>query len=473
MDTTINTRFTVNKLSPLGFIIFICLLLTIIEYGLGIFNNNQALTSFYVIQLSIIFIVSYAECVIKLGWLHLFSLLHFSTFVFMVSAEILSLFNSGYLIREFVSPSRTTFSEPIVQHVALIFSAYIAICNLTFFLIYKRNQSKIDLDQICINKEGYLSVGRTLLFIGLPFSLYTNIFYLFHVNRAAAYLVGSRAAIGLPLWARLLDTLTYVGFLLIVASKPPYKKFVLYTILYSIPMIPLLLYGERGDTLMVVLFFFWYRDRFYNKKVKFVYLVLIGFAVISLAYFIQEFRQGITSSGGNVFELFLSFFRESSTTVKLTSFYVEHADKLPHKYPFFLDQAISGLFGLFGESYTGQSLHTLAGRSALGHQLTYYVNSNYYLAGASMGTAWVAECYEFGLIGVMIGGAVLAKFCQLLDARVIQNRYWSVFIFQFFSLIILSPRGSLLPSIYLLLKYTVVVFVFMGAYDLLKRRKRF
>ena len=97
MDTTINRRFTVNKLSPLGFIIFICLLLTIIEYGLGIFNNNQALTNFYVIQLSIIFIVSYAECVIKLGWLHLFSLLHFSTFVFMVSVEILSLFNSRQL----------------------------------------------------------------------------------------------------------------------------------------------------------------------------------------------------------------------------------------------------------------------------------------------------------------------------------------------------------------------------------------
>ena len=90
-----------------------------------------------------------------------------------------------------------------------------------------------------------------------------------------------------------------------------------------------------------------------------------------------------------------------------------------------------------------------------------------------MGTAWVTECYEFGLIGVMIGGAVLAKFCQLLDAHIIQSRYWSVFIFEFFTLIILSPRGNLLPSIYLILKYSVIIFCVMGVYDLLKRRKRF
>lgn len=122
MNSIINKRFTVNKLSPLGVIIFIGLMVTIIEYGLDIFNNNPMLTSLYVIQLSIIFIVSYAECVIRLGWLHLFSLLHFSTFMFMVSSEIFSLFNSAYLIRVFVSPARITFSEPIVQHVALIFS---------------------------------------------------------------------------------------------------------------------------------------------------------------------------------------------------------------------------------------------------------------------------------------------------------------------------------------------------------------
>lgn len=473
MNSIINKRFTVNKPSPFGVIIFFGLMVTIIEYGLGIFNNNPVLTSLYVIQLSIIFIVSYAECVIRLGWLHLFSLLHFSTFVFMVSSEIFSLFNSDYLIRVFVSPSRITFSEPIVQHVALIFSAYIATCNLIFFLIYKGKRSEIDLDQICINKEGYLSTGQTLLIMGLPFSLYVNTFYLLHVNRAAEYLSGSRAAIGLPLWARILDTLTQVGFLLIVASKPTYKKFVQYTILYSVPMIPLLLYGERGTPLMVVMFFFWYRYRFYNKKVKFVYLALIGFSMIVLAYFIQQFRLGLSLSGSSVFKLFIDFFEGSSTTVKLTSFYVEYADNLPHKYPFFLDQAISGVFGLFGESYTGQSLHTLSGRSSLAHQLTYYVNPNYYLSGASMGTAWVTECYEFGLIGVMIGGAVLAKFCQLLDAHIIQSRYWSVFIFEFFSLIILSPRGNLLPSVYLILKYSAVIFVVMGAYDLLKRRKRF
>ena len=213
MNNTINVRFTATRISPLGFFILIGLFVTIIEYSIGIFSEDEALTNLYVIQLSIIFIVSYAESVRRLGWLHLFSLLHFSTFVFMISAMILSLFNSGYLIREFVSPSRITFSEVTVQHVALIFSAYIATCNLVFFSIYKNNRSEIDLDQICINKDGYLSVGRTLLIIGLPFSLYVNLYYLLNVNRAAEYLAGNRGAIGLPLWARLLDTLTIVGFL--------------------------------------------------------------------------------------------------------------------------------------------------------------------------------------------------------------------------------------------------------------------
>lgn len=472
MNNSLNMRSTTIRIIPFGYIIIVGLLLTVVEYAAGFFGDDKALSYLYIVQLCIIFGVSYAECVMRLGWLHLFSLLHFSTFVFMISAMFLSLFNSGFLIREVVSPARATFSEPVIQHVALIFSAYIATSNLVYFSNYSNGREEIELEDDYIAKEGLFNVGRVLLIIGLPFTMWVNIFYLLNVSRVAAYLAGSRGAIGLPLWVRMFDTLTIVGYLLISASKPPYKKFVFYTILYSLPMIPLLLYGERGDPLMVVLFFFWYRYRFYKKKVKFVYLAIMGFAIILLAYFIQDLRQGIMLSG-NAFQLLISFFGGSSTTVKLTSFYVQFADKIPHHYPFFLDQAISGLFGIFGESYTGQSLHTLAGRSALGHQLTYYVNANYYLAGSSMGTAWVTECYEFGLVGVMIGGAVLAKFVQLLDTRIIKSSYWSIFLFEFFSLIILSPRGSLLPSIYSLLKYTIIVAVVMGAYNIVTHRRKY
>lgn len=465
-------RFRVNRITPLGCVLLAGLLITIIEFAFGIFAEDQFLSNVYIVQLCIIFFVSYAECVKRLGWLHLFSLLHFSTFVFIVGSMFFSLFGNGMLIREVVSPAREIFTESIVQHTALIFSAYIATSNLVFFSKYDSNLEKNGIGTSDEKKEDFWKIGRILVLIGLPFSVWTNLFTYLHVNREALFLAGGRAAVGIPLWARILDTLTVVGYLMIVASKPPYKKIVKYTLLRSIPMIPLLLFGERGETLMIVLFFFWYSNRFYNKKYNFVYIAVIGLLGLLLTYFIQAYRSGITLNG-NPIRLIIDFLSGNSTTVKLTSFYVEYADELPYRYPFFLDQAISGLFGLFGigEAYTGQSLHTLEGRSALGHQLTYFINPGYYLSGASMGTAWVTECYQIGLIGVILGGAVLAMFVLFLDTKIIKSKIWSIFIYEFFSLIILSPRGSLLPSIYLLLKYGAIVLMTVGAYDAVTSRK--
>lgn len=124
---------------------------------------------------------------------------------------------------------------------------------------------------------------------------------------------------------------------------------------------------------------------------------------------------------------------------------------MPHTYPFFLDSLIGGMLPA-----AGQSLETLQIRSSIGHQLVYTINPNYYLAGNSMGTSFITEAYEFGIIGVIISAFVFVKVILLFEKSIAKSRIGKYFLFYMFTIIVLSPRGAILPGIYDLLKYGII-----------------
>ncbi len=450
-------------------LLFIGLILSLCEFCFGFFSEQRSLTDLYLLQLGIVFSLSYSGTVFKLGWTHLFSLLQFTTFVFMVSTPLLSPLADGDTIRNAYSPIRNIFKEEIVQRVLLIFSTYISTSFLVYFSIFKKTVLLKNSFNDEKQREIYYKAGRFCMITMLPFALlYTT--FLMTISRADLYTSGT-GAMGMPVYIRISNMIYTIGFYLIVASRPAYNNFCKYTLLYFISLIPTLLSGERGEVLLVVVFFVWYITVFYNKKVKLLIIGLLGVLGVVSSYVISFTRQDLGVESEDLFKIILTFFSESSTTCKLTSFYVENRDAVAHSYPFFLDQAIYGIKSfLLGQPNAGQSIEMLATRSSLGHNLVYYLNPDYYLGGNSTGTAWVAECYEFGIIGIMLGAILLAWFIHLFEDRIVFGRFSSIFTYEFFGAIVMSPRGSLLPSIYSILKWLLVASIVCLIYKLVFKK---
>lgn len=446
----------INKRGVLGIkpFMFLCLFVVFFEFYFVPFAPDKSLTDWYLLQLSLIFVVSYADIVMKLGWLHLFSLLQFSTFVFMISSPILSPLTGGASIRFAYTPAPTYFSEQVIQHVFLIFSAYLAATHLFFFFL---NHNAVELKPAPKTNWNFYKIGRTTIIVMFPFALIYSLFLL-GTDRTESYAVGT-SGLGMPIYLRLTNYIYKVGFAIFIASCPPYKKFIKYNFIFFLSLIPMVLYGERGDTFMVIMFVVWYICRFYNKKIKFVYIVVGALAGVLASYAMMIIRAGSILEHTSFSQMITLFFQSSSTTCELTSFFVLYGEKVPHQFPFFLDQGISGIWGLFSNSGAGQNELMLNTRSSLGHNLVYYISPQYYLGGNSTGTAWITEWYEFGLLGVVIGAFILSWTVRFLNARLMYCKYVSIFTYMLFSFVILSPRGSLFLPILEVIKYFIVFFI--------------
>jgi len=448
-------------------IILISLIFALTEYFLGMFSSSRGLSNLYLLQLGFIFAISYITTVRKLGWTHIFSLLQFTTLVFMVSTPLLSPLTDGETIRFAFSPRRETFREEIIQKVLIIFSVYISTSFLVYFskLGEKRKIRDCPVGLDLKTREIYFKLGKICLITMFPFALSYSLFLL-TIGRAELYASGT-AELGMPIYIRVANMIYTAGYFMLVASIPSFRQFSRYTLLFFVGLIPTLLSGERGEVLTVVVFYVWYITRFHNKQIKWFVIAILGLLGIVTSYVIAYIRQDMGIETDSLFEIVLFFFSESSTTFKLTSFFVEYGDLVPHNYPYFLDQFVYGFIStLFGLPNAGQSEAMLAVRSGLGHNLVYYLNPDYYLGGNSFGTAWIAECYEFGIIGVVIGATVLVLFVKYFNHSVINNRWLSIFTYSFFSLIIMTPRGSLLPSLYFVVKWSLVVAVLVFVYKL-------
>lgn len=434
-------------------LIIILGLISLLEYVTNFFENNVTLTNVYIVQVILIFGLGVLETVKKVGLYHIFTLTCVTFFIFVLGGIAISPFFE-VSIRVALSPDYEVFSEPTVQRALLIYAVFFSI-SFSYFIqqpltttnlgIWSNNASTEDSDY----RNRLYGVGRNIMIGMLPFAFYYNYLFLQNDLRTSAFIEGGIAA---PLYLRLTHMLFLIGFYCVVASVPKRRNFIFCFIIYLLTMIPIVLGGERGDFVVPIIFFVWYNYKFYGYKINILKLVGLAIAVMLFSYFISFARRNETMTEGSILTLLFGFLAESATSLKLLCFYIVYHDHImAHTYPFFLDSLIGGMLPA-----AGQSLETLQIRSSIGHQLVYEINPNYYLAGHSMGTSFITEAYEFGIIGVIISAFVFIKVILFFEKYVEKSRIGKYFLFYMFTIIILSPRGALLPGIYDLLKYGII-----------------
>ncbi len=451
-------------------IVAIGAIISITEYFMEAFNRDVPTTDVYLFQLFFFFFISYISTIRRVGVLHIFSLLHLTTFVFAFGGIVVTPFSDLISFRESTSPLPMTFAEDVVQKIILLYTVYVC-CTYLFYwgIIDLKKLSKTEVPKLKTN-EKYLKIAKYTMLITLPFAIYYSILQFQIVaaegGRTALYAAGGNDAIGVPIYVRIPNMFFTASFYLLIASCPPKKIFIKYVIIYFITLIPILLMGERGDVIVPIIFTLWYMKSYYDIKINYTRLGILTFAIMAVTYIITFTRLGEEVGELSTMIILVGFFGTSATSFSLLGYYITYKNQImPHIYPFVFDSLIGGMTG-----YYGQSLETLEHRASIGHHLVYTLNPNYYLAGASTGTSFITECYEFGLIGVVLGTLVLALFMIFIDYKMRKSYYLMVFLFLFFSNIVLSPRGSLFLGVYDIIKYSLILVILLFIYSIFHKK---
>ena len=437
-------------------VLIICLgIISLGEYVFGIFNTNYSLTNLYIFQVLIIYILGVIECVKRLGIYHLFTLITFLFFVFVLGGIAVTPF-FDYSIRVAISPDYQEFPEQVTQKSLLIFCVFFASIYYFFFHNYRVSSCTINMGDNEYRRRLF-KLGRWMIIIIFPFALYYGYIMFTSDARTTMFIDGGASA---PFYLRIAHMLFTIAFFFIVASVPSMKQFLFCFAMYIIALVPVLMAGERGEIVVPIIFLVWYLNKCFNYKINIKILAIIASAIMVLSFVVTYTRHDEVVENTNLSFLLFGFLASSCTSFKLMSWYIFMKDHLPsYNYPFFLDSLIGGILPA-----SGQKLETLEIRSSIGHQLVYAINPEYYLAGGSMGTAFVTEGYEFGIIGVILAAYVFVVFVKFVEDKMWLSRIGCFFLYYEVELLLLSPRGSFLPGIYDLLKYggvaTIILFCF-------------
>lgn len=433
-------------------------LLSVFEYGLDMFNTDKSLTSFYIIQLMLFFLISYLGSVKYFGLLHIFSLLHLTTFFFAIGGlPFGDIVEMDISFRYSYTPLEMRFQEQVVQKAIVLYLTYICSTTFFYFSLHNKNDFEKAKETITYNESSfnrmYYSIGKFLMFLSFPLEMVYSVKMMIYglMGRAAIFAAGGT---DMPIYLRIANLFFMSGLYIFIASNPPKKKLTFFIILYIITLVPILISGERGDFIVPIVFYIWYISKFYSVKINIKKLGLVGALILVGSYIVQFTRAGddIDDSG---LMMIPNAFCSLATSFSLMCYYITYkAQVIAHPYPFLLDGLIGGLMGVQGQNY-----ETLEHRASIGHHLVYTLNPDYYLAGQSTGTSLIAEGYEFGILGVIFACFILAAFVKFIDMKVWKSNYMKVFLLIAIEQILLSPRGTIFISIYDLIKYSLAIFL--------------
>ena len=374
-------------------------------------NNQVGYTNFLEIQLLLFYSFILYKAIKRYGLLDFFTIFLLVLALFSFMGIFFSIFTS-HSYKQTPTFIDTDYPEDITQKVILIYLLFLGTIHLSYNYFSHKNkllESKVNTVSEYITEKStdkfLFNIGKKIMIVFFCFVFYRSYLevQLLLGDRGLLYILGT-SNLGLPTYLRYFTAIFQSGYLFILASYPPKKQFLKYSIIYVLILMPGMIIGNRAEFAVTLLFLIWYLYKMYNQKFNYLKLFISGIGFVMLFQIIAIVRVG-DKVVVNTFELITTFFTYQSSSLDVLELYIEHKNDLEGlnlNYPFILDPLVAGFTGL-----SGQSLEVLETRSSLGHHLIYLLNPEYYLSGFSGGTTSIAELYQFGILGVSIGAIFL------------------------------------------------------------------
>lgn len=451
-------------MNKLKLILFFCVTSVLFFEGILIFTNalqdSVIYSNILQIELAIVYLSSLIYTSKKYGYTSVFFLFLLCLGLFnFQSIFFSSLVDSNF--RQVYSLIFIDLNEIVVQKTLFIYIVFTFF--ITFFYCYF-DKSKLKSVNISLPYDNNLfKIGRIVMLSFLGFALYRNYLQLkFLGDNPYALLYAEGNAANISAFLRTATIFFQVGYMIILGSKPKEKQFIIYSFLFLVTFIPDMLIGIRGTMAATFLFTIWYYFTVYNIKVKIRKLLIPVIATILLLQIVSV-KRSREDLKVDITQLIPMFLIQQSQSMYVLSLYIQYEKKImPSNYPYILDPFISWMYP------SGQTMEVLEKRSSLGHQLIYSLNPGYYLNGNSLGTNFIAELYEFGILGVILGAILFSWFIAIFNLNFYKNRnlfLLSMFIVQYF---FFAPRSTFFPYIYFLGRYVIVYFFIIYIYIFLK-----
>ncbi|RGJ45520.1 O-antigen polysaccharide polymerase Wzy [Bacteroides sp. D20] len=191
-----------------------------------------------------------------------------------------------------------------------------------------------------------------------------------------------------------------------------------------------------------IIFLLWYYYSFYSEqqKQKIGKLLLISIVCIILSQVLLEFRRGDVDTGYDS-DLFMMFFSQQGVSLLVFAYMIFYKSTfvntgLPYiLYPLSLTS-----------TFEGQSMEFVEQTNSLGHRLTYFLAPDAYLGGEGVGSSFLGEFWDLGLIGFLLMSFLAGYIIRYFEKSVRNTRVIMFLAFILVPNIVYMPRASFFPS---------------------------
>lgn len=399
------------------------------------------------------------------SWLFWFTIIYFLFYPFgTIVGTLLQGFDSSLV--NYVTTFSNNLSEDSVKRAYIVSGVCIALVwSLSPFV-----DTEIKIKHRKFDRDTY-QMGWVILIFTSPILIFDLISqYQLIASRSYEFLYTSgfqSETSQVPgLW--LISNFNTMGFLLLFSSMPSINRFRFVALIFVIISLLDSLKGSRSALLVPLIFLLWHSSCYYGFRFRFRYWA--GF--VATAFFFIGYWQFSRSA----FDYF--------TLERLAQFFIADISRAQNTLAVMLDKydslSVGGIFAFepiffplqfleHGSAVVGQSETTAALRHDLNHTFSSQLNYGAYLRGAGLGSAFAAEAFQFGFLSM----ASLIPLWLLVNKFIFEasDKFKILFVLQpiFFMHIISSPRGTIFPAFWPLIKLTIIYIFIVVIIKLLRR----
>ncbi len=457
-----------NLRDKLSSVFILLVLFVLIFEGIIIFQGtalDKGFSQILIIQLLIIYLFTLYTSFRKFGLGSIFTLFLLCLGLFNFQKFFWdSILNLDF--RRAESLISINLSEIVVQKTLFIYIVFTTIIFLSYNIFTNRRDASNESISNLVSEPKLYRIGLIIFIIFLPFTAFKS--YLEFIDlfgKSFTEYYTEESSLSTPLYLRLFALMFQVAYMIILASIPKRQNYLIISGLYILTIVPYLLIGLRANFAVSLIFMFWYYINIYNIKVRIKRLVVPLILLLSVLQLVAIKRNLNVNDSISFFKLIPTFLYDQSQSMYVLSLYMQYYDDIIHnQFPYLLDPLTSWMYP------SGQSLEVVNSRSSLGHHLTYSLSPGYYMSGSSLGTNFIAELYEFGLIAIILGAVFFAYFISAFEKLVFKKRVYlflSLIILQYF---FIAPRSGFLPSIYFIFRVLLIYYCILVIFRLYSRK---
>lgn len=446
----INSSFKIRRIILLQIIVIFLFLIELFLFNINGYTVNQITTLQY--ELIIIYFFIYISAYVKLGPFNLYSIFLFTMLVFIyarIFLDALGLCEWEWANKwnDFYFPIETQF-----QILSLLILSLLCV-NLGHSII------SVDTHKLNFSFPSSSKIEQWAIFFFILAIPGITVKYLLELkvilsNGYLAIFDGTLANLSYPIWTMGAGTVFISSYAVFLASRPSKKKFIIISSIFFILNILNMLKGSRNKILVPFLFLLWYYYNFYRSKPTVPFYKIAFMTLICIAFSQWMVVSRVNNSEIDYTTIISLFFIEQGVSMLILGYMVYYKN-------LFINNSIPYILGplfLTGTT-TGQTFEALQQTHMLSYKLTYFLSPSAYYAGEGIGSSYLGEFYDLGIIGFVVMSFILGYFIKNIDIYVKRSRIMLVLAYFIVQEVIYMPRNTFFPLLIEVLPCILIYFV--------------